>query len=210
MTTRDKYSETNIVNSISVALAQKLLDAGYMIYWRLRDAVQTPDGWYYQWSTNFATYMADGTFSARVTASLGLMTLTDSLPTEPVFVQRQLAAAGPIAQNVVPVPALSVEVGPPVAIRNWELGSKLKLFGRHLIVDGYLRNRSEQIRFKDWLADWFDSSTVFSIVDHDAGTLAPVDTLDTNDTVVDFAVVVDGQEQTTYQVLCNTRLEYIA
>lgn len=210
MSVRSDYSETNIVNSISTVLASNLLGVGYLIYWRLRDAVQTPDGWYFQWSTNYPTYMLDVTFAAKVNASQGLITLSDSLPAEPVFIQRPIQAAGPITQNTVVIPALSVEVGPPVPIRNWELGSKLKMFGRHLIVDGYLRNHSEQAKFKDWLANWFDSSTVFQILDHDGGTLALIDTLDTNDTIVDFAVNVAAQEQTTYQVLCNSRLEYIA
>ena len=203
------FSETNIVNTLSVFLAQKLMNVGYLIYWRQRDAVQTPEGWYYEWSTNYSTYMADATFAARVNSGNGLVVLTDSLPTEPVFIKRHIQVAGPIKQNEVPVPAISVEVGPPVAITNWELGSGLKMRGRHLIVDGYVRDRSEQAKFKDWFAMWFDNDTYFTIQNHDDGSLVAVGQLDTNDTVVDFAVEVAGQEQVTYQVLCNSRLEYI-
>lgn len=208
--TPEQYSESNIVNSLSIALANKLLLASYLVYWHKRDAVQTPDGMYFQWSTNYASYMADVTFAARVTAGKGMIALRDSLPAEPVFIQRHIQTAGPIKQNEVPVPALSVEVGPPVAIKDWELGSKMKLWGRHLIIDGYVRDQSEQRRFKDYLAIWMMDDQFFTISDHDSGSLAEVGPLDTNDTVIDFAVEVAGQEQTTYQVLCNSRLEYVA
>lgn len=209
MATQSDFSETNIVNSVSLVLAQRLMAKGYLIYWRHRDAVQTPEGWYYDWGTNFTAYMSDVAFAARVNGGTGLVVLSDSLPAEPVFVKRHIQVAGPIAQNEVPVPAISVEVGPAVVMTNWELGSALKMRGRHLIVDGYVRDRSEQVKFKDWFAEWFDNDTFFTINQHDDGSLSPIGQLDTNDTIVDFAIEVAGQEQVTYQVLCNSRLEYI-
>ena len=63
----------------------------------------------------------------------------------------------------------------------------------------------------DFLAIWFDNNTNFSVYDHDAGTAVEIGQAQTIATVVDsFRNDGDGQEQTSYQVMCNTMLEYYA
>lgn len=208
--TPDKFSETNVVNTVSRYVASKLLAENYLVYWHARDAVETPDGWYFEWSTNYATYMLDATFLARETAAKGLVVLTDSLPAEPRFVERPITQVGPINQNEVPIPALSIEVGPSKFVAEYEIGSGLKWRYRHLIVDGYVRTRAEQAKFKDFLALWFEHNQLFDIADNDAGSTAIVGTVYVQEPDVDYAIYTDTPKATTFQVICNARLDYIA
>jgi hypothetical protein len=206
----EQFSETNIVNTVSLYLAAKLLERGYGLYWHARDAVQTPDGWYFDWGQQYAAYLGDPVFGPWLAGAKGLVMLTDDLPAEPRFVQRPIEQVGPVPQHQVMVPVLSVEVGPAVAMRNFELGSKLKWRGRHLVVEGYVRTKAELGVFKDALGNWFDNETCFDIADHDAGTLATVGQIEFCDTLVDYDINVNGTEAATYQVICNSRLEYVA
>lgn len=205
-----QYSENNIVNSIASVLASNLLSANYLVYWQARDGVQTPDGFYYGWSTNYATYMADGTFLARITAAKGMVTLVEHIPASPTWILRPITTAGPIGQDQLVLPVLSVEVGPMLNVKNYELGSAKSWRSRHLVIDGYVRDQSEQKTFMDLLSIWFDNETFFSVQDHDAGTLATVGDIETDKTQVDYAIQPIAVEPVTFQVICNSRLQYIA
>lgn len=210
MSTPELYSETNVVHSLSTVIANDLLLAGYLVYWHAIQSVQTLDGVYANWNDNYSVYISNPTFAGRWNSAKGLAMLTDHLPTEPRFVERPISVVGPISTHEVLIPALSVEVGPAIEIANYELGSTLKWWNRHLVIEGYARNRTELAFFKDKLPIWFRGETTFDVVNHDAGSLAAVGPVQSMDTVVDYEIVRAGPEQTTYHVICNARLEYIA
>lgn len=213
------FSETNIVNSISQYLATQLLAAGYLLYWHHIDAVQingTSTGWYLNWSVNGATYLAQPTVQTVFTAARGLLTLTGEIPAVPRFVIRLIDDTSIGPADVVAVPTLSVEVGPALPVSNYELGARTKWRSRHLIVDGYLRgpqdapNFNEQALFKDFLALWFDNEQPLAVQNHDDGSLAAVGTVTVMDSVVRHATLPQAPDPTTYQVLLNARLVYVA
>lgn len=208
-----QFSENNITGSLALVVANNILDLGYLVYWHAKQAVQidiaSPD-WYFNWNTNFATYMIEPNFSAAWANAKGLLMLTDYLPTEPRFIERPIDVVGPIPDDQVQIPALSIEVGPPVEISNYELGSRLKWYNRHLVLEGYLRNRTELSIFKDQLAEWFRGDTPIDIRNHDAGNLALIGTVSVLDAAVDYEINRESTEQTTFHVICNARLEYVA
>lgn len=210
MGTPEEYSTRNVSNSLSIVLADKLLAFGYIIYWPSVSAVQTLDGWYYQWNTAYASYAADSTFMAAWNNAKGLLSLVDHLPTEPRFVERPITVVGTIPQSEVLIPALSLEIGSAVEIYNAEIGSDLKWWNRHLLVEGYVRDRNEAAEFADKLGIWFKGDTTYDISDQDAGSFAAIGDVQVLDTVVEYEIHTEGSIQETYHVICNARLEYVA
>jgi hypothetical protein len=209
--TQEKFSYGNLLNSMSLEVSTKLLAAGYLIYWRQPDSVQTGAGWYNQYSTTFATHLADGTFASAVTGAKGLITLTDQIPALPRYIVRPISDGTVPGEHEVMVPTLSIEVAPPQVASRYELGSDLKYRNRHLVIDGYLRTKAEQTAMEDMLSVLFDQDQHFDILDHDAGDLAVIGQVRVNHpTVVSGTIQPQGVESVTYQVVMNTFLEYVA
>ena len=209
-TLAEQYSDNNVLNSIALDLANKFLSVNYVVYWANRDIVQTLDGSYFGWSTNYATHMADGTFAARIAAADGMVSLTESLSASPTWILRPITTAGPIAQNEHLLPVISVEVGAAVPVRPYELGSRDKWRHRLLMLDGYVTSRKELRKFVDWFGLWYDSELHLDIQDHDAGSLATVGDVEFVDTNVRYRVDPIAVEPVVFQVICTTRLTYIA
>jgi hypothetical protein len=209
-TLAEQYSNHNVANSVALWMATRLLTAGYLIYWHQRDAVQTLAGWYYEYSTKRAVYLADSTFQAAYAAAKGISTITESLSAESKFIIRPVVdgSIGP-AENV-PLPVLGVQIGDAIGQEFIELGSLMKFRWRHLVVDCFTRNRDENKLIADALAVWFDEGTSITVSDHGAGTLANFGDVTLRDVRVDSAVWLDKPEERRYQVILNARLEYVA
>lgn len=204
------YSERNIANSAAAYLATQLVAANYLLYWYEQDAVETPDGWYPEYSTKSATYLANATFAARVAAAKGIVTLKGELTANPVFVTRHSSRGTLDGTEYIPIPAFAIEVSPPVVLRNAELGTKVKFRARSLLIFGFARDVSEQGRFSDLLAEWFDDGEPLAVANHDDGTGALIGHLSVDEPSVDTSTVIDGPEAQTYVVELNARLEYVA
>ena len=207
------YSETNVVNSLSVHLAGQLLAAGYVVYWHQRDALQvntTSSGWYYNYSTQFAAYWTNGAFQTLLQNAKGLVTLTDSIPAQPRFLQRPINDGSVPEADAVMAPTIAIKVGPAVDLGDYELGTRTKWRTRHLVLDAFVRTSHESGLFKDWFSQWFDRDTVLDIVNHDAGTLAAVGPVRFNVVRVDSDEVFDQAEARSFEVLLNARLDYVA
>jgi len=212
-TDAERFSESNVLNSVALYLASKLFAAGYLVYWHKRDAVQintSSTGWYLTYSANRATYLADPTFAAAYAAAKGLVTFVDTIPAVPRFITRLTDDTSVGPADAVPVPAMAIALGAPVPLAQVEIGTKTKWRTRHLMIDSYTRTTDEQGLFKDALANWLDENTILAIADHDAGTLAVVGSVEVLDSTVASARVVDRAEAVTYEVLLNARLEYAA
>lgn len=206
----EKYSETNVLNSVSMYVTTKLLAAGYLIYWQHRDALQAGSGWYPQWNANKAAYLVDVTLAGEVTNAQGLLTIVGAIPAVPRYVTRLIDDTSVGPPDEIAVPTVSIEVGPPIPGPPYELGTKVRWRSRHLVLDGYMRTEQESRRFKDLLALWFDADQVLQVVDHDAGDLADVGSLVVMDASVHSATVLNGVEATTYEVLLHAGLIYVA
>jgi hypothetical protein len=205
-----RFSEHNVVNSITTYLAIKLLSARYLVYWHERGAVQTPDGWYNEWEANKATYLADPAFASQVASARGLISLVRALPAVPRFVQRLTSDASVGPADVVAVPTISVELGAALPVANYELGTTQKWRARQLILDAYVRNIDEQALVKDLFGLWFDAEQPLAIRDHDAGDLSDVGFLLVERPSIVAAVAAQGPEAVTYEVLLNAHLTYAA
>lgn len=209
MTLQEQFSEKNVQNSIALYLASKLLAAGYLVYWSLIDAVQTNAGWYFQYSLNSATYLANPTYSAAITSAKGMVTLVNTLPAVPRFIVRPMNDGSVPADDEVAVPTIAVEIGSADVVRNYEMGTILKWRSRTLIVDGFFRNEQEQSAFQDAFNTWFDHDSTLDIVDHVAGDLSAVGPVTVRGPSVD-SQTTRAAEATTFETLLHTQLEYVA
>ena len=210
MTLPELYSAENILNTLSTYISTDLLARNYLVGWQERNAVQTPDGWYYGWDANFAAYVADGTFNARWTTAKGLVTMVEGFATEPRFIERPIAVAGPMPQHEVLVPALSLELTPPYAVRFAELGSGVQWWNHTMLVEGYFRTRAELRTFADLTMLWFQEQTPLTILRHDDSSLAVIGDLQFLDAVAETELDLTVSQQLVYHLVCNARLEYAA
>lgn len=210
MTAPELFSESNIVNTVAGYLAEQFITQNYLVYWHKRDAVQTDDGWYYEWSINKTTYLADGTFAADVTAAVGMVSFVDGLPADPRFVTRLISDASIGPADEVPVPVVSIELSAEMHQENYELGTGVKWRTRHLILDGYGRTPYEQGKFKDWFALWFEKESVLDLENHDTGAGAIVDQITFIQVRTDAARFLDKGNALTYQTLTNALIVYVA
>ena len=212
MASPEQFSEHNCANSVAAYVATELLDRNYLIYWHELDAVETPDGLYTNYSTTEATYLANATFAARYNAAVALVTLRGPLTAaNPVFVTRP-SNSGVVAdtQSEVVVPGFAIEVGPPVVLDRYELGTTVKWRARHLLLYGFARSEPEQGRFADVLSVLFDDAVVLNVFDHDAGSLALIGPLTVLSPSMNTDILPLGPAANTYAVELNARLEYIA
>jgi len=203
--------EHDMLNSLATQVAANLITAGYLVYWHKQDAVQSTSGWWTEYSVNYATYLVDATFGPEINGAKGIVTIIDALPAVPRFIKRPITDGSAPEVDEVPIPALSIDVGAEVPISNSELGSKQKFRGRHLVVDGFARTRTEQATFADLFAQWFDGDTVISVFDHEGGnpnTL--VDTVCLRHTTTDKDTQYAGAEAKTFEVITNSLIEYVA
>lgn len=206
-----KFSETNLANAVALVLADRLLEAGYLVYWHEIDAVQTPDGFYYEYSTAQATYLADPAFKARVDGAAGLLTLKGKVSSNPEYPVRPTSDATlSIAQSDVAIPSLAIEVGPQVNGRSLEVGSRRRSRSRSLTIYGWARSVAEQTVLRDGLAAWFDENELVTVRDQDTDSLDLVGTLDVTRVLTDSAILADQSDATTYEVILHARLEYEA
>lgn len=206
----DQFSETNLASSMSVYLAGKLLAAGYLVYWHNIDAVQTPDGWYYQWSTKFAVYKLDSTVAARLASSRGLATLRPKPTAKPEFPTRHTLDGSVPSASELAVPCFFVKVSEEELGTFSELGSKMRERFRNLEVFGFVRDAAEQAVFTTALGRWFDDAEFLSVQDYDAGTLTVFGDVESQMPLTDSAIVGLTPEATRYEVILNARLRYEA
>lgn len=209
-TLAQSYSNHNVANSLAIFVATKLLAADYLVYWHQRDAVQTDDGWYYEYSTKRDDYLADNTFKAAYDTAKGVSTITEAVSADSKFIIRPTTdgSIGPAA--TVPLPVLSINVGDAIGQEFVELGSLMKFRWRHLVVDCFTRSKAENNIISDALAVWFDEGTSITVSDHGAGTLANFGDVTLSAVRVDSAVWLAEPEERRYQVILNARLEYVA
>jgi hypothetical protein len=207
-----QFSTTNISNSIALYLAANFLAKGYLVYYHARDAVQintTSTGWYRNWSQNKATYLAPGTFATAWAAAKGVVTFVEAFPAEPRYTQRLISDTSIGAAGEITLPAISIDVRPEGGQDNYELGTKLKWRHRHLILESYTRDLTEQVRFQDWFNLWFEQDTYLDIADHDAGTAAAIGQIDIVQPSVDAERFPQSTDATLYQVLLNALMMYV-
>lgn len=206
----DQFSETNLATSMAVYLAGQLLTAGYLVYWHLADAVQTPDGWYYGWRANFNTYKVDSQVAARLAAAKGLMAIRPKATADPLFPVRHTLDGSVPNQDEVQVPCLfvSVDVERPGDFSG--LGDRMRERFRDLTVYGYVRDAAEQSVMTTALVRWFDDSLALAVQDYDAGTLSEFGDVECQMPLADNAIVGLTPEATRYEVILNARLRYEA
>lgn len=203
------WSATNVFNSIATLLGAKMLAEGYLLYWHFQDGLETPDGWYGEFSTRDTTLLQDATVAARVAAAKGLLTIRGPVTASPVFVVRPTISGAVDSQNEVNVPCLAIDVGAAFPVDPYELGTKVKWRRRRLTIQGFARTWFEMKLFEDRLSEWFDMDEELEVLNHDAGTLASLGSVGVKDPSVEGDLEVPGSEPATFGVELNAHLEYV-
>jgi hypothetical protein len=191
-------------------LSANLLSAGYLLYWHSIDALQTPDGFYFQYSTQQATYLADSLVSSRMAAARGLLTVKDADAANPVRLVRPTSDGTVGSQGAIQLPELVIEIvgfSPGVLV---ELGSRIRRRQVLCAIYGWVRNRAEMQWMTRQLREWFDCCLIVPIYDHDAGTQALIGQAEIIAADAGSMVVGQGAEAETFEVLLSMRLEFEA
>jgi hypothetical protein len=211
MVSPTQLSEFNVLNSVATLVAGRLVAAGYLPYFHARDTLQVdPVTYHYAYSANQAALLANPGFQTLVANSRGIVTLAGSLPANPRFVSRPTGDGTVRPGDAAALPMMVVSVGSAFAIRPLELGTKVQVWSRHLMIEAFVRTPEEQGRFKDFLAGWFSPMETVPIHDHDSGTLTLLESADIVLPRVQDATVLDVAESLTYEVLLNASLQYAA
>lgn len=210
MSEHELFSERNILNSIALFFAEKLLEAGYLVYWHTIDAVQTPDGMYTNYTATSATYLLDPVFSGRISTAKGLVAVTEGETAFPRFPTGPTTTGAVSTADRVQVPCFGIDIGPDVALQPYEHGTDLRWRVRSLFIEGRARNRTELTWFADKLAMWFDEDVLVGVEDHDGLSGLPPSHARVTRRLVTREVIEDLGEQDRFQVELSARLEFIA
>jgi len=212
MTTVQEYSSTNILNSVSTYLSAKLLADGMLVYWHAADALQidsTSTGWYVGFSANRASILANATVAAALAASRGIITILTTYPAEPRFIHRLISDASWGATDVVPVPAMTVDVTPVQRTTGYELGTRKKWRPRAVLIELYARDQNEQSWLSDWVERAVEQDQHISVVNHDDGSLAVVGDAVFEQVRVETDTYLDAADALAFQVVAGAYLVYV-
>jgi hypothetical protein len=202
------YSESNISASLATFLANQLLAEGYVVYWYGIDAMQTQDGWYYDWSANFATLSTDLVVAPRLANARGMITLMGKTTAKRVYPARPTSEGSPSSDEEAQVPYLTLVVEGERPGTFSGLGDRMRERFRDLIVYGALRDETEQSYIRDQLVRWFDDTTFLPLLDYDGGTLAEFDNVESQLPMATAMIVGVAPEASRYEVLLNAQLRY--
>lgn len=205
-----QYSLTNLANTVSEYLADALIDRGYLVYWRPIDALQTADGVYPSWFENQATILADSAVAAEFAASRGIVSILDMDSALPGLSTRPTSDGTVLDPEDVPVPSLTVVVEHLPNNGLVELGTKKQYRSTLLQLVGYARSLEEQNFLADLLRQLFDDWTHIRLLDHDAGTKAPIGLLDVTETRLTTVVAALKKDEQVYEIALSSELRYEA
>ena len=205
-----QFSLSNFSNSVGEYLAATLLGAGYLVYWKPTDVLQTPDGFYPQYYADQATILANATVAQRVSTARGVVAVLNQDSSIPEYPTRPTSDGTLVAPEDVPVPAfwLRVDHLPNGSIVG--LGSKVRRRYLELILLGYARSFDEQLHLLNVVRAAFDESEFLTIRDHDAGTRAVIDHVEIQVPEVSTAVYPLKPDAMVYEVALTARLSYEA
>lgn len=205
-----QYSLTNLANTVSEYLAEALLDRGYLVYWRPIDALQTADGVYPSWFENQSAILADAQVAAEFAASRGIFSILDMDSALPGLSTRPTSDGTVTDPEDVPVPSLTVVVEHLPNTGLVELGTKKQYRSTLLQLVGYARNMEEQNFLADLLRQLFDDWTHIRLLDHDAGTKAPIGLVDVTETRLTTVVAALRKDEQVYEIALSSELRYEA
>lgn len=207
----EKYSLTNVTNSVAEYLASTLLTAGYLVYWPTLDAIQTPDGVYTGFQADQGSLWYDNpTAEGRLAASRGIVTLRNDDFSFPQFPVRPTSDGTVASFEDFQVPSVTLHLDHDVSGIPLGLGSRQRV--RYLSLDlyGLARDYGEQLFLLETLRVAFDDATFVSIVDHDAGTRAAVGKVEVQRTDVGKFIYPLKADSRAFEVTLNARLRYEA
>lgn len=205
-----QYSLSNFGNSVAEYLTAALLNAGYLIYWRPIDALQTADGLYPGWFANQATILADTDVAAEYAGSRGIISILDMDSAQPAISTRPTSDGSLSDPEDVPVPSLTIAIQHLPNTGLVELGTKRQDRSVLLQLMGFARNLEEQNYLADLLRILFDDWTHVTLQDHDAGTKAPVALVDVVNTRMLTQISPLGKDEQVYEIALSSELRYEA
>lgn len=205
-----QYSLTNLGNSASVLLAKALGDAGYLLYWKPTDALQVGSNVYPHFFENQEATLSIPAVAAAFSAARGIVSILNQDFSFPEFPVRPTTDGTVAAPEDAPVPLMSVVVQHGANGEYLELGSKTRWRTATLNVLGYARSFEEQLYLANVLRTAFDEGLFLTLEDHDAGTRAPIDSVEIVEAEVQTDTYPLKSDAMVYEVSLSARLGYYA
>lgn len=206
-----EFSLSNLTNSLAEYLATALLDAGYLLYWPTLDALQTPDGVYPEYQENQAEILSlNTTVASRYAASRGILTVRSPDFSIPQYPTRPTEDSTVTSSEDMPIPSIVLEVEHAGNGQLIGLGSRERERYVSLDLYGLARDHGEQLYLADALRVAFDESQFLPVVNHDAGTRAPVGSVEVVGSDVGTFMYPLGPDSRAFEVTLNARLRYEA
>lgn len=205
------YSTTNLTNSVADVLSERLLSAGYLLYWPTLDALQTPSGVYYEYQFNQASVFQDyPQVEGELEDSKGIITIRNDDFSIPQYVVRPNSDGANDAPEDMPVPSIVLSVEHDTNGSLLGLGLRQRERYAALNLYGLVRDRMEQIYLSDLLRVAFDESQFLEILNHDEGTREAVGAVEIQGTDVGTAIFPLGPDSKAFEFTLNARLRYEA
>jgi hypothetical protein len=205
-----EFSLSNLTNSLAEVLAEKLLEAGYLVYWHSLDALQTADAVYPEYQANQASVLLDESVAEQFANSRGVITLRNADFSFPQFPTRPTTDGAVVASEDVAVPTIVLQVQHQGHGRLLGLGTRERNRYASLDVYGLARDQGEQLYLADTLRVAFDESQFIPVEDHDAGTRAAVGSLEIQGSGVGTFIYPLGPESMAFEFTLDARLRYEA
>lgn len=205
-----KYSLSNLSNSAGEVLGATVLAAGYLIFWAPIDALQTADGVYTDFTLNQATILADTAVAARLAASRGILTIRDGDFSNPQFPTRPILDGTLVVPETTPVPSITLDVEHGINGGLTGLGTKERERAASLYLYGLGSSASEQRWLLERVREAFDECVLIPILDHDAGTRAPIGLAEITSSIPGTATFPLQADSLVYEFTVNARLRYEA
>ncbi len=203
---------TDIIASAAWALADRLLTAGYFVYWKQIDALQVgPTTWHYQYSTSQTALLLDPGFQTLVAGARGIVTLLQFEGDSQDFVVQASENGRVPVGNYIPVPCVMVDISPVATRDALELGTATHWRMRRMELYGLARNTTEQRWFTDQLPQWFNVTDLLTVKNYATGNGTVVlDKVRIDEHDIDRATNVDDASVVTYEFLLTAGLLYYA
>lgn len=141
-----QYSTDNLQISLTLLLASRLREKDYNVRWQLSGEVES--------------------FTSGAASAKGTVTLVKESPANPEHIVRLNDGESP-ADYEIPIPALTLQVGPDHRGNRYGMGHSEFFRTRTITIDGLARDEFEQADLERVLSDWLlDEMPRLSVSDY--------------------------------------------
>jgi hypothetical protein len=204
-------STRDIRASLAWVVATHLFALPYAVYWHSADKLQSNAAtWWHNYRATQATHLLNPTLQAHLAAARGICALLEPSSTPGWLVRATTDGTVPEAQYI-PLPSISIDVGPLETRDALELGTLRRWRSRFVTISGAFRTTWEQEAFSDAFGAWFLEGSILTLRNYATGNGSLIlATPRLTGAVVDVADTRDDADVLTRQAGVSLELEFDA